>query len=163
MFLTRHLSALSIYLVLLLILSSDLIIGITEFQIINFIVYLFIHFLLIYLAIYHFTTILYYICFFLGIIIDIFLLNEIGTHIISFMLLILLIHKLKKYINSLSSIKIYFIIIVIVFFALLFEKLVTALLFNINFEVFYFIKSIFFILIISYPAFYIFNKIDQFG
>ena len=56
-----------------------------------FITYLFTHILLVYIGIYHFKIILFFIYFVIGFIFDVYLLNEIGTHTVTFMVLILIL------------------------------------------------------------------------
>ena len=121
MFFKRHLDAFKIYIILLVISSSILIRGVPEFPAINFLMYLFIHILLIYLGIYHFKTTLYFVFFITGIIFDISLLNEIGPHILTFMMLILLLSQLQRFIVLLSSNMIFFIIIFILYLFLICE------------------------------------------
>ena len=163
MSLTRHLNAFKIYIFILVISSSILIRGVPEFSVINFITYLFIHILLIYIGIYHFKITLYFVYFITGIILDIFLLNEIGPHILSFMMLILLLSQLQRFIILLSSNMILLIIIFILFLFLICEMFLSLILFNFSFEIFNLLKSILISLLISYPTFYFFNKIDKFG
>ena len=163
MFFKRHLDAFKIYIILLVISSSILIRGVPEFPVINFLMYLFIHILLIYMGIYHFKIILYFVYFIAGIIFDISLLNEIGPHIFTFMILILILRKLQRFIIILSSRKAFILIIIILFLSLICEMFLSLILFNFNFDIFYLLKSILTSLLISYPVFYIFNKIDKFG
>ena len=163
MFLKKHLDAFNIYIVILVISSSVLIRGVPEFPIINFITYLFIHILLIYVCIYHFRTVLYFIYFITGIIFDIFLLNELGTHILTFMILILILSKLKKLITLMSSKSVFVLITIILFLTIICEMLISFMLFNFSFEISNLFKSFIAILLISYPVYYLFNKIDKFG
>ena len=163
MFLKKHLDAFKIYIILLAISSSILIRGIPEFPEINFIAYLFIHILLIYTGIYHFKIILYFVFFITGIIFDIFLLNEIGPHTLTFMTLVLLLNRLQKFITLLSSKKIFIFIIIILILSFAFEMFISLMLYNISFDIFNLLKSIFISLLITFPIFYFFNKIDNFG
>ena len=163
MFFKRHLTAFKIYIFILVITLSILIRGVPEFPVINFVTYLFVHILLIYLGIYHFKTTLYFVYFITGIILDIFLLNEIGPHILTFMILILLLSRIQRLIISISPQKVFKLIIIILFLSLICEMFLSLILFNFNFEIFNLLKSIFISLLISYPAFYFFNKIDRFG
>ena len=162
MFLKRHLDAFKIYIILLVISSSILIRGVPEFPVINFLMYLFIHILLIYLGIYHFKITLYFVFFITGIIFDISLLNEIGPHILTFMMLILLLSQLQRFIVLLSSNMIFFIIIFILYLFLICEMFLSLILFNLSFEISNLLKNIFVSLLISYPIFYVFSKIDKF-
>ena len=163
MFLRKHLSAFKIYIFLLVISLSILISGLSDFYIINFVPYLFIHLLLIYIAIYHFRTIYYLIFFVIGIILDIFIINEIGPHIIVFMLSVPLLKRSRKLISTLSPLKIFFLIVIFLIIALIFEIILSILLFNIHQPINYLLNSIFVAFLISYPVFYFFNKIDRLG
>ena len=162
MFFKRHLDAFKIYIILLVISSSILIRGVPEFPVINFLMYLFIHILLIYLGIYHFKITLYFVFFITGIIFDISLLNEIGPHILTFMMLVLLLSQLQRFIILLSSNMIFFIIIFILYLFLICEMFLSLILFNLSFEISNLLKNIFVSLLISYPIFYVFSKIDKF-
>ena len=143
--------------------SSTLISGLSYFSIINFIVYSFVHILLIYIIIYHFKIILYFVFFITGMIFDIFLLNEIGPHIIILMILIPLLNRVKKVISTSSSYRIYAFIIFILFIVFLLEMIIALLLFNFDFQIKYLLKNIYISLIISFPTFYFFHKIDRIG
>ncbi len=163
MFLTRHLDAFKIYIFLLVISLSITISGTPEYPFVNFITYLFIHFLLIYLGIYHFKFILYFVYFFAGIIFDIFLLNEIGPHLLIFMILIFILSQLQKFLNIFTSFKIFALILVILFISFSLEKFLSLILYNFDFDLNDFLKFIIFSIFLSYPIFYLFNKIDRFG
>ena len=163
MFLKRHLDAYKIYIILLVISSSILFRGFPEFPMINFITYLFIHILLIYMGIYYFKITMYFVYFIAGIIFDIFLLIEIGPHVFTFMILILVLKKLQRFIIILSSKKTFILIIIILLLSLICEMFLSLILFNFSFDMFYLLKSTLTSLLISYPVFYIFNKIDRFG
>ena len=143
MLLKKHLVAFNIYIFLLIITLSILINGIPKFPFINFIIYLFVHLLLIYICIYHFKTILYFIFFSVGIVLDLFLLNELGPHIITFMLLILLLTQTKKYIIQFSSKNIFFLIVILLLLSLISEMFISLILFNYSFNISYLIKSIY--------------------
>ena len=163
MFLIRHLDAFKIYIFLLVISLSITISGTPEYPFVNFITYLFIHFLLIYLGIYHFKFILYFVYFFAGIIFDIFLLNEIGPHLLIFMILIFILSQLQKFLNIFTSFKIFALILVILFISFSLEKFLSLILYNFDFDLNDFLDFIIFSIFLSYPIFYLFNKIDRFG
>ena len=163
MFLTRHLDAFKIYIFLLVISLSIVISGTPEYPLVDFITYLFIHFLLIYLGIYHFKFILYFVYFFVGIIFDIFLLNEIGPHLLIFMILIFMLSKLQKFLNIFTSFRIFAFILVILFISFSLEKFLSLILYNFSFDLDDLLKFIIFSILLSYPIFYLFNKIDRFG
>ena len=106
---------------------------------------------------------MYFVYFIAGIIFDIFLLNEIGPHVFTFMILILVLKKLQRFIIILSSKKTFILIIIILLLSLICEMFLSLILFNFSFDMFYLLKSTLTSLLISYPVFYIFNKIDRFG
>ena len=163
MFLKKHLDSFKIYIFLLLISSSVIIKGVPEFPIINFITYLFTHILLIYIGIYHFKVILFFIYFIIGFIFDVFLLNEIGTHTVTFMVLILILSLLRKFYILMSSKVIFLLITILLFFTIICEMFISYILFNFSFEISNLIKNIICYFIIAFPIYYIFNKIDRIG
>ena len=163
MLFSRYLSAFNVYIIILILLISFLISGLSYFSIVNFLLYSLIHILLIYTAIYHYRFILYFVYFITGMIFDIFLLDEIGPHIIIFMILIPTINRLKKVISNLSSSKIFVFIILLLFLCLILEMIISYILFNIDFNVSYLLKNLIISIIISYPTFYFFSKIDKIG
>ena len=140
---------------------SIIITKIIAFPVVNLFAYSFAHILLIYIGIYHFHIMLYLVFFVLGIIFDISLLNEIGPHLITFVLLILLLSQIKKFYTLLSSNKILLIIILILSLTLISEMLISLILFNygVNFSIL--LNNLLISLLISYPTFYLFSKIDM--
>ena len=163
MFLARHLDALKIYIILLILSTSIVISGVPEYPLINLVTYLFIHFLLIYIGIYHFKYILYFVYFIVGIIFDIFLLNEIGPHLLVFMILIIILGNIQKYLILLSSLKIFIFILILLFISFLLEKSLSLIFYNFNFELKDMLKFSVISILFSYPIFFLFNKIDNFG
>jgi len=162
MFLKRHLDAFKIYIIILIMSLSIVISGVPEYPIINFITYLFVHFLLIYLGFYHFKYILYFIYFITGIIFDIFLLNEIGPHLLIFMILIFILSQLQKFLILLTSFKVFCFILIILFLSYFLEKLLSFILYNFSFNLNDLLIFIITSILLSYPTFYLFNKIDEF-
>ena len=163
MFQNKHLNSFNIYIVFLIFTSCILINGFPRIPNFNIIIYLFIHILLIYLIIYYYRLLLYFIYFIVGFIFDIFLLNEIGPHIITFMILILILRKLQRFMILLNPKNIFFLILIILFSSISFEMLISFVLFNYLFDISYLIRSVITSLLISYPIFYLFSKIDKFG
>lgn len=163
MFFLRHLNAFVIYIFFLIVSAAILINAVVYFPVINIIVYLFIHMLMIYIGIYHFKRILYLIFFISGIVFDIFLINEIGPHLITFMILIILLKYIKKFIISFNIKNIFITITIILFFSLFCEMCLSLLLFNFDFIAINFLKYILIFLLISFPTFFLFSKIDKFG
>jgi len=161
MFFLKHLNPFRVYIIILVISSLILINASINFPTLNLIFYIFVHILIIYIGIYHFKKILYLVFFICGTIIDIFLTNEIGPHLITFMLLILFLSQLNKYFVLLSSLQLFLIITFALFSCLFFEMLILFFLFNYNFELKYLFKNILIFLLIFYPIFYFFGKIDR--
>ena len=92
-----HLKSFIVYNLILLIIFSIITNSNHNFSIIYTSLYCAFHFLLIYLTIYHNKKILYLIYFFYGLFLDIIWLNEIGPHLITFMLMIGLLNLSLKY------------------------------------------------------------------
>ena len=130
-------------------------------EIVNYIAYVCFHLTLIYLFFYFFHFLLYFIIFLYGIFFDIFLINNISPHLITFMLFVLLFYFTKKYLLNLSSINISYIIIISTLMMFFLELFIANLLFNypINYENFLWIFITF--IIIFYPTLLLFSKIDK--
>ena len=115
----------------------------------------------IYLGIYYFRKLLYFIFFLYGLGLDIFWLNEIGPHLFVFMLYLIFVNFNIKYLYSLSSIKVYILIIILQFILVTLEMVITQVLFKINIDLVSYIKIIIFTIIFSYPLFILFLRIDK--
>ncbi len=132
-----------------------------DFKLINYIAYVFFHLTLIYLVFYsfHFSVIL--ISFLYGVFLDIFLINNIAPHLISFLIFVILFLFTKKYLLNLSSRKISYLIIFITLIMFIVEALIANLQFNypINYENLIWLSVI--SIIVFFPSLIIFNKIDK--
>ena len=80
-------------------------------EIINYLAYVCFHLTLIYLFFYFFHFALIVVTFLYGIFFDIFLVDNISPHLITFLIFVLLFYLTKKFLLKLSSIKISYIII----------------------------------------------------
>jgi len=163
MFFKKHLNAFNVYLLILIFFTSICINVNPNFPDLNNVIYLFIHLLIIYIIIYHFRNILYLIFFFLGLIFDNFILNEIGPHLITFMILTFALNLCQKIYNYFTSRNILVFIFFVLILSLIIENFLSLFLYSYSHEIQWFFKSILIILIIGYPIFYIFNKIDKLG
>ena len=130
-------------------------------EFVNFISYVFFHLTLIYLVFYFFHFSLILISFLYGIFLDIFLIDFISPHLISFLAFVLLFYYNKKYLLNFSSNSISFIIIIVTFMMFILETLISNIFFNypINFKNlgWLFLTSI----IIFFPSLFVFSKIDK--
>ena len=70
--------------------------NVIEFEYVNLFFYVLAHLLIIYLCFYYFHFFLYFVFFFYGVFFDIFLLNNIGPHLLVFIFLLVIISFLKK-------------------------------------------------------------------
>ena len=132
-----------------------------EFEYVNLFFYVLAHLLIIYLCFYYFHFFLYFVFFFYGIFFDIFLLNNIGPHLLVFIFLLVIISFLKKFLFNLSSIKIFFIIIVLMFLIFLFEMIFADIILNYNFDYHKYIQLCIIGAIIIFPVVFLFSKIDR--
>ena len=162
MHLLRFLNSFFIYNLILVILFSLSVTSLSFLPILNIIFYVIFHFLIIYLGIYNYRNILYLIYFLYGLSLDIFWINEIGPHLIVFMGLLVFIKLIIKYLYNLDSIKIYFFLLIMQFLMILIEMLISQIMFNYSFNFNYFFQITLISILISYPVFVIFSKIDAF-
>ena len=82
-----------------------------DLEIVNYLSYVLFHLTLIYLIFYFFHFSLVFISFLYGVFLDIFLIDYISPHLISFLVFVLLFYYTKKYLLNFSSNKISYIII----------------------------------------------------
>ena len=161
MLFSKYLKPFVIYNFLLLILFSITVNTIDFYNIINLLSYILLHYIFVYLSIYYHHNLNYIIFFVYGLAIDILLINEIGPHILSLMTLLIFLNLSKKFIKSLSSKKMYIIIVLILNLIILFEMVLSLILFNYYFDILYFIGLVIISLFISYPTLLFFKKIDN--
>ncbi len=132
-----------------------------ELKIVNFIAYTLFHLTLIYFIFYFFHFTLYFIFFLYGVLFDIYLINNIGPHIISFLIFLTAFQFLKKFLLNFSSFKISYIIIIIVFIMFVIESFISRILYNypINYND---LGLLFLISVLMFlPSLYMFSKIDK--
>jgi len=132
-----------------------------ELQYINLIFYSLSHILVIYLSFYYFNFFLYFIFFIYGLFFDIFLLNDIGPHMIVFILLLAIVSITKKYLYNLSSLKILYVIFAMVFLIYFFEMILADIIYNYNFNFFKYFEVSLVTVIILIPIIFIFAKFDK--
>ena len=144
---------------LLLISFSISVNNFNSFPNINIIFYIFFHLSLIYFLFYHYNYSIYFIFLTYGILLDIFLLNEIGTHLLTYIILIFTYILTKKNLFQLSSnqITIFFTLL----FVLLFELLISYYLDIFQPNLLIVIKFIIISAIIFIPSIFLFNRIDR--
>ena len=132
-----------------------------DLEIINFLSYVLFHLTLIYLVFYFFHFSLILISFLYGILFDIFLIDFISPHLISFLVFVLLFYYNKTYLLNFSSNTISYIIISVTLMMFILETLIANLFFDypINYQNlgWLFLTSI----IIFFPSLFVFSKIDK--
>jgi len=132
-----------------------------DLKFINFLSYVFFHLTLIYFVFYFFHFSLIFISFLYGIFFDIFLIDYISPHLISFLVFVFLFYYSKKYLLNFSSSTISYIIIGVTLIMFVSETLIANIFFNypINYQN---LSWIFFTsLIVFFPSLFIFSKIDK--
>ena len=107
----------------------------------------------------HFSHI--FVTFLYAIFFDIFLVDSISPHLITFLAFVVLFYFTKKYLFNLSSSNVSYIIFILTLIMFISEALIANLQFNypINFENFLWIFITF--IIIFYPTLVVFSKIDK--
>ena len=159
--LSRYLVPFTYYNLILLFLFSLSVELIESFVFINSLAYILFHYVIIYLGLYYYRNILYIIYFLYGLGIDLLLINQIGTHLPVFMILLVFFKQSKKYFQILDSKKIYFAILLIQIIIIFFEMMITYWFFGYTFDLYLYLKYILISLLISYPIFFIFIRIDN--
>ena len=132
-----------------------------QIQNINVIFYIIFHLTFVYFLFYQYHYSLFIIGFIYGILLDIFLINEIGSHLITFLILILLYTQLKKYLFQLNSFQISITIFVTLNMILISELVLAFLINDIYFNFFQVIKYIVISFILLVPSLFVLNKIDN--
>ena len=156
-----HLNSFYIYNLLLVVFFSIIVNDDQSFSLIYSSFYCIFHFLLIYLGVYYYRKYLYLIFFLYGLGLDLLWLNEIGPHLLVFMLILVFFNLSSKYLYNLDSFQIYIILLVLQIFMISIEIFLSYLLFGFNFDFTYLIQIIILSMILSFPIFLIFSKIDQ--
>ena len=162
MHLSKYFNSFIIYNILLIIFFSLTVNGLPIFPIVNKIFYSIFHFLIIYLGIYYYRKKLYLIYFLYGLGFDLIWINEIGPHLIVFMLALMIFYLTLKYLNNLRKMNIYLMLLITQITMILFEMIISQLMFGFSFNLNYFLEIAFLSIIFSYPVFIIFSKIDKF-
>ena len=132
-----------------------------DLEFINFLSYVFFHLTLIYLVFYFFHFSLIFISFLYGVFFDIFLIDFISPHLISFLVFVFLFYYSKKYLLNFSSSTISYIIIGVTLLMFIMESLIANIFFNypINYQN---LSWLFFTsLIVFFPSLFIYSKIDK--
>ena len=161
MHLSQYYNSFIIYNILLIIFFSLTVNGVPLFPILNIIFYSIFHFLIIYLGIFYYRKKLYLIFSLYGLGLDLFWINEIGPHLITFMFALSIFYLTFKYLNNLRKLNIYLMLLMTQITIILFEKIISQLMFGFYFNLNDFLEIAIFSIILSYPVFYIFSKIDR--
>ena len=132
-----------------------------DLEFVNFLSYVFFHLTLIYLVFYFFQFSLIFVSFLYGIFFDIFLINFISPHLVSFLVFVFLFYYTKKYLLNFSSIRISYIIIGVTLIMFISETLIANIFFNypINYQNLGWLFLT--LIIIFFPSLFIFSKIDK--
>ncbi len=123
--------------------------------------YILFHLTLIYLIFYYYHYYLYVVALIYGILFDILLLNNIGTHLIAFLSLLIFFLLLRKFLIRLSSYQIIFIYFITLIFLLLIEQILANLIHNYKFNISSFFNFFLISLIIFIPTIFFFTKLDK--
>ncbi len=161
MLFSKYLNSFTYFNLLLIFFFSLSVNKVESLYIFNSISYVIFHFLIVYLSFYYHRKILYLIFFIFGLSSDLLLLNNIGPHLVVFMILLFTIERIKNFFNNFESRKIYFIIIFIQSLILFLEMIISHYFFHYYFDHILYLKLLFISLFISYPLLLIFSKIDN--
>ena len=133
----------------------------TLFPNVNNAFYVLFHLTFIYLIFYHYHYYLYVVALVYGVLFDILLLNYVGTHLITFLSLLIFFVLLKKYLIRLSSYQIIFVYFTTLIALLLFEQILANLINNYKFNLSLIFNFFLISLIIFIPTVFLFTKLDK--
>jgi rod shape-determining protein MreD len=133
----------------------------TLFPNVNNAFYVLFHLTFIYLIFYHYHYYLYVVALVYGVLFDILLLNYVGTHLITFLSLLIFFVLLKKYLIRLSSYQIIFVYFITLIALLLFEQILANLINNYKFNLSLIFNFFLISLIIFFPTVFLFTKLDK--
>ena len=159
--LSRYLVPFTYYNLILLILFSLSVELLEFFILLNSVAYILFHYVIIYLGLYYYRKILYLIYFLYGLGLDLLIIHQIGVHLPVFMMLLVFFKLTKKYFLILNSKKIYLGILFIQIIIIFFEMIIAFSFFGYGFDLYLYLKYILISLLISYPIFFIFIRIDN--
>ena len=128
---------------------------------VNNVFYILFHLTLIYIIFYHYHYYLYVVALIYGILFDILLLNNIGSHLITFLSILLLYVFVRKYLIRLSSYQIIFVYFITLMILLLIEQFLANLIHNYKFNVSSLLNFFLISLIIFVPTIFLFTKLDK--
>ena len=160
--LSQYFNSFIIYNFLLIIFFSLTVNGLPLLPIVNIIFYSIFHFLIIYLGIFYHRKKLYLIYFLYGLGLDLFWINEIGPHLITFMFALSIFYLTFKYLNNLTKLNVYLMLLMTQITMILFEMFISQMMFGFSFNLSYFLKIALLSIIFSYPIFIIFSRIDRY-
>ena len=133
----------------------------TLFPNVNNAFYVLFHLTFIYLIFYHYHYYLYVVALIYGVLFDILLLNYVGTHLITFLSLLIFFVLLKKYLIRLSSYQIIFVYFITLIALLIFEQILANLINNYKFNLSLIFNFFLISLIIFIPTVFLFTKLDK--
>ena len=157
----KNLNPFVIFNILLIITFSVSVNTFVEIQNINLIFYTIFHLIFIYFLFYYYHFTHYLLGFIYGILFDIFLLNDIGSHLITLIILISIFIFFKKFLFLLSSNQVFLVIFIILNITIYFEIFLSYVLNNIYFTLPYLFKYFIISMIIFIPSIFLLNKIDR--
>ena len=132
-----------------------------DLKFVNYLAYVFFHLTLVYLVFYYFNFFLFFVLFLYMVLLDIFLIDYISPHLLSFLSFILLFYSTKKYLLNISSNNISYIIFFSVLIMFIEQALIANFLFNYPLKFdnlgWLFITT----MIIFLPSLFLFARIDK--
>ena len=157
----KYLNSFISYNILLVIFFSLSVTSIESISFLNSLSFVIFHFIIIYLSLYYYRLSLYIIFFLFGLATDLFLIHQIGPHLLTFMCLLLIISQIIKILKKFNYTKMYLVVIFIQFLLILIEMILSQLLFNYKINLINYFNLVFISLISSYPILLFLNKIDK--
>ncbi len=159
--LSKEFKTIIIYNLILLVCFSISVNSFVNLPNLNIVFYIIFHLSYIYLCFYYYNYVFYIIAFVYGILFDIFLLNNIGPHLLTFIIFITIFANFKKFLFQLLPKQITSILLLTLIFVLSLEIFFSIIIYDLVINYIHVLKLILFSLFIFFPSIIIFKKIDN--
>ena len=149
----RYIHLISIFLLILLILNSY------NLFLLDLFFYILLHILFIYLIFFYDNKINYYTTFLIAFILDLYLVNNFGPHLIIFLLMFTIIKKFKIFFNNKNPQYLIFANLIIIYIMLVLETIIWIIFYDNSLNLYVLINYFIVLILIYYPSYFVLKLI----
>ena len=149
----RYIHLISIFLLILLILNSY------NLFLLDLFFYILLHILFIYLIFFYDNKINYYTTFLIAFILDLYLVNNFGPHLIIFLLMFTIIKKFKIFFNNKNPQYLIFANLIIIYIMLVLETIIWTTFYDNPLNLYVLINYFIVLILIYYPSYFVLKLI----